>query len=117
MKRISIIVVTALLVLSNFVGVSNTPVSNADLKDAFVDEFLIQGETHHKFSKNYTLNLRVTGVTTELRKSIDYVEYKKDDVWERVPYYNVSYDKHIYYVIVDEEKYYFSFGTSKHDFK
>ena len=117
MKQFIIIGTVAVFLLSSFSGKSNSQISRYLSVKAFVEEYTVIGKTRHEFSKNYTINLRVVGVTTELRKSIDYVEYKNGENWERIPYYNTSYDEHTYYVTIDNENYYFTFDTPKQEFK
>ncbi len=117
MKQVFIISATTLFILFSSLVFSGTNQVNKELKTTTIEEFSVVGTTNHKFSKNYTISLRVVGNSTISRKAIDYVEHKDGNDWVRIPYYNVSYDKHVFYVMIDNENYYFTFDTSKQPFK
>jgi len=69
----------------------------------------VTATTNSENGQNLTINLRITGTSTQLNNYVIYVEYNDGNDWKKIQYYYVVGQKGKYYVVIDSKVYFFEY--------
>lgn len=80
-----------------------------DFRECQYDKFAVTGYTRNSYGTNYSISLRVTGISSYYGNSISRVEYNDGSSWVSTSYTRVIGEEDTYRVNVGGNTYYFTF--------
>jgi len=105
----NVFVALAFLLTSN---VFATEINNPLINYSTVNQnyYAVTGHTRNQYGQNYSINLRIKGISGSYSSSIVSVEYNDGYDWIKIPYYSaIGASSGTYYVSVNYQQFYFRF--------